>query len=131
MRLRVFLPTSILVDREVRKVSAESAEGAFTLLPRHIDFAAILAAGLLAYEDEDGAETFLAVDEGTIVKQGREVRVSTQDAVMGEDLESLRDTVDRQFRQLDERQRRARGALSRIELDLARRFYEMQTHEWE
>ena len=131
MRLRVFLPTSILVDREVRKVSAESAEGAFTLLPRHIDFAAILAAGLLAYEDEDGAETFLAVDEGTIVKQGREVRVSTQDAVMGEDLESLRDTVDRQFRQLDERQRRARGALSRIELDLARRFYEMQTHERE
>jgi len=131
MRLRVFLPTSILVDREVRKVSAESAEGAFTLLPRHIDFAAILAAGLLAFEDEDGVETFLAVDEGTIVKQGREVRVSTQDAVMGEDLESLRDTVDRQFRQLDERQRRARGALSRIELDLARRFYEMQTHERE
>ncbi len=37
MRLKVLLPTKVLVDEPVTKISAQDGTGAFTLLPRHID----------------------------------------------------------------------------------------------
>jgi len=43
MRLKVLLPTEVLMDVEVTKVSAEAENGSFCLLPRHIDFVAALA----------------------------------------------------------------------------------------
>jgi F-type H+-transporting ATPase subunit epsilon len=129
MTLKVLLPTHVMVEREVSEVTAEAENGSFTILPRHIDFVSILTPGLLSYQVEEEGEIFLAVDEGVLVKCGSEVRVSTQDAVMGDDLQGLRDTVERRFRDLDERQRKAKGVLMRIELDLARRFYEVQKSE--
>ena len=47
---------------------AEADNGSFCLLPRHIDFATALAPGLLSFEEPGGAESFLAVDSGVLVK---------------------------------------------------------------
>jgi len=68
MNLKVLLPTEVLIDEEVRKVTAEAENGFFCLLPRHIDFATALIPGLLSFEDSEGRETFVAVDEGVLVK---------------------------------------------------------------
>jgi F-type H+-transporting ATPase subunit epsilon len=37
MRLKVLLPTMVLVDEAVSKVVAEAENGAFCLLPKHVD----------------------------------------------------------------------------------------------
>lgn len=126
MRLKVLLPQSVLLDREVSKVTAEAANGSFCLLPRHIDFVASLVPGLLSFETPDGEEIFLAIDEGTLIKKGPDVSVSTPDAAIGPDLGELRQTVIDRFKTLDERERRTRSALARLEADFIRRFIELQ-----
>ncbi len=67
MRLKVLLPTEVLVDQLVTKVIAEAENGSFCLLPRHIDFVAALAPGILSFEVESGQEGFVAVDQGILV----------------------------------------------------------------
>jgi F-type H+-transporting ATPase subunit epsilon len=126
LRLRVFLPTETLVDEPVTKVVAEAEDGAFCILPRHADWAAALVPGILLYTDPDGAEHLYAVDTGTLVKAGDEVRVACFNAVPGADLEGLRETVQEAFESLAEHDREARSALARLEAGTLRRF--MQGH---
>lgn len=125
MWLEVLTPTEILLAETVQKVVAEAQNGSFCLLPRHIDFAAALVPSLLAYVNEAGQERFMAVDEGILVKQGSKVRVSTRQAVKGEQLESLKQRVDQQFKHLDEREKQLRSSLARLEADFVRRFVEL------
>jgi F-type H+-transporting ATPase subunit epsilon len=128
MRLKVLLPSEVLLDAAVTKVIAEAENGAFCLLPRHIDFVAALVPGLLSFETEDGREEFLAIDEGILVKCSAQVLVSTRQAVRGPDLGSLRQAIDEQFRAVDEQEKKARAAAARLEADLVRRFLELVTH---
>lgn len=128
MRLKVLLPTEVLLDKEVAKVIAEAENGAFCLLPRHIDFVAALVPGLLSFTIDEGHEEFLAIDEGILVKCGAEVLVSTRTAVRGPDLGALRRTVEERFRHIDEREKQARAATVRLETDLVRRFMELGEH---
>ena len=81
MRFKILLPSEIYLDQEVSKVIAEANNGSFCLLPRHIDFVAALAPGLLSIEDDKGQEVFMAVDEGILVKKGQDVSVSTRNVV--------------------------------------------------
>ena len=90
MRLKILLPTKVLVDEEVHKVTAEAPNGAFCLLPKHVDFVAALSPGLLSYEKGEEKEVFVAVDEGVIVKAGWDVRISTRNAVMGMEIRLFR-----------------------------------------
>lgn len=126
MRLRILLPTLVLADTAAEKVTADGQHGSFTLLPRHVDTIAALVPGLLAYEAPDGDETFVAVDGGLLVKYGTDVLVSTRRAVIGRDLHGLRDTVEREFRAIDERERVARGVMARLEADFVRRFMALE-----
>ncbi len=125
MKLTVLLPTGMLVDQKVAKVTAEAENGSFCLLPRHIDFVAALAPGLLSFEDEAGEEEFLAVDEGILVKCGPEVSVSTRNAVRGVPLGQLRQAVRERFLTLDSRELQAREILARLEADLVVKFVRM------
>jgi F-type H+-transporting ATPase subunit epsilon len=126
MNLKILLPTEILLDEEVRKVTAEAQNGSFCLLPRHIDLVAALIPGLLSFENREGKETFVAVDEGVLVKYGQDVLVSTRSAVRGGELGELRQIVEERFMVLDEKEKTARTALARIEAGFVRRFLEVQ-----
>jgi F-type H+-transporting ATPase subunit epsilon len=126
MRLKILLPTYVLVDEPATKVIAKARNGYFCLLPRHIDFLASLVPGLFSFVSEQEREEFLAVDEGILIKCGQEVLVSTRNAVRGADLGELRNTALEQFALLDERERLTRSALSRLEADFVRRFIDLR-----
>lgn len=128
MNLKVLLPNEVFMDRAVTKIIAEAQNGCFCLLPRHVDFVAALVPGLLSFEDEDGREHFLAIDEGALVKCGSEVLVSTRSAATDGDLGQLRHVVEEQFEVLDQRERLARSATARLEAGLVRRFMEFDKH---
>ena len=125
MRLKVLLPMKVLIDQEVNKVIAEAENGSFCLLPRHIDFVAALVPGILSFESaKEKEEEFLAIDEGILVKCGSEVMVSTRKAVRSKDLGALKRTVKKEFRVLDERERKTRTILAKLEADFARSLFE-------
>lgn len=121
MRLKVLLPSEVLINQEVTKVIAEAENGYFCLLPRHVDFVSALVPGILSFVSPEGSEVFLAVDEGILVKSGPEILVSTRNAVRGPDLGSLRQTVEEQFRVVSEQEKKARSAIAKMESGFIRR----------
>lgn len=125
MRLKVLLPSAVLVDEEVTKVTAEGQGGSFCLLPRHIDFVSVLPPGILAYWTDENGESLLAIDEGVLVKAGDDVLVSASNAVAGERVGELRKKVEESFERMDERRKKVTGAAARLEADLVRRFVEL------
>jgi F-type H+-transporting ATPase subunit epsilon len=128
MRLKIITPDTQVVDRDARKVIAEAPNGSFCLLPRHIDFVAALVPGILIYETPENQEVFLAVDEGLLVKCGDDVRVAVANAVEASELARLRETVEERFKEIDEHERRAMKAVSKIEAGFVRRFLEIQRY---
>jgi F-type H+-transporting ATPase subunit epsilon len=124
VKLKVLLPTGVLADTEAEKVSFEAADGARTLLERHVDLATALVPGVLIWET-GGQEQLAAVAEGTLVKVGEEVLVSVRRGVRGERLGDLRDKVEEDFRRHSEREEQARASLTKLEATLVHRFMEL------
>lgn len=126
MRLKVLIPTCKLIEANVSKVVAEAANGSFGLLPRHVDFVTALVPGILMFvedgENVPGRERIVGVGEGILVKCADEVLVSVRRATEGDDLSSLRRTVEEEFLQMDVRERHARSATARLEAGVVRRF---------
>lgn len=126
MKLKVLLPSEVLMDQEVAKVIAEAGNGSFCLLPRHVDFLAALVPGILSYTTLQNIEQFIAVDEGVLVKCGPEVLVSTRNAIQGPDLGSLERAVRERFMLLEDREKTARTAFAKLEAHFIRRFMELE-----
>ena len=123
MRLKIFQPSEIFLDETISKVVGESPAGSFALLPRHIDMTTALVPGILAYENGQGKEVFLALDGGLLVKQGDQVSIATRMAIRGE-LGALREAVEKFVDEVDDRERKTRSAVARLEADFVRRFVE-------
>ena len=83
MQVKVIVPSGVLAEQQAIKLVAEASDGSFCLLPRHIDFVAVLVPGILSLTSVNGEETFFAVDEGHLVKHGTDVRVSAWNALQG------------------------------------------------
>lgn len=125
MQLEIVTPTRVALDMQVTKINTEAPNGAFGLLPRHVDFISQLVTGILSFTPEDEPERFAALNGGTLVKCGDKVTVSTRNAILGDDLEALQTRVREEFRQITEHEREARAALARLEAGMVRRFMEL------
>jgi len=123
LKLKVFLPTEIFMDIDVVKVVGESPSGSFAILPRHVDIATALVPGIVACFPSGNLELLMAVNGGILIKQGENLSIATRMAVKGE-LGSLRNTVEKFVSDVDEKERKARTAVARMEADLVRRFVE-------
>lgn len=129
INLKVLLPFQIFAEKtDVLRVVAETGEGAFGLLPHRLDCVAALSPGILIYETEAEGEVYVAIDEGVLVKTGKEVRVSVRRALAGTDLAQLRAAVEREFLTLDENEQSVRVVLAKLETGFIRRFAHFQ-HE--
>ena len=126
MNLKILLPANILLEQPVQKIVAEASNGAFCLLPRHRDLVTSLVPGILAFVDENGVESFVALSEGVLTKSGSEVLVSARRAVRSEQLGELQLVVRDDFRSVDERERVARTVIARLEADFMRRFLTLE-----
>lgn len=90
MKLKVVIPSAIVLEKEnVIRIVAESKNGYFGILPRRLDCVACLVPGIFFYETEEEGEKMIAIDEGTLVKVGDEVRLSVRNAFEVQKLEEL------------------------------------------
>ncbi len=129
MNLKVLLPFQVFAEKTgVTRIVAETREGSFGLLPRRLDCVAALAPGILIYENEAEGEVCVAVDEGVLIKTGPDVLVSVRNAIAGTDLRELREAVEREFLNLDEREQSVRSVLAKMESGFIRRLAEFH-HE--
>ncbi len=129
MTLKILLPFEVLADKpNVSRIVAETPDGSFGILPHRRDCVAALAPGILTYEVEGQGVTYVAVDQGVLVKDGDQVLVSVRRAISGTDLGSLHDSVKRQFLTFDTGEQRVRQAVAKIEVGFVDRL-EHFTHE--
>lgn len=126
MNVCLRLPTRVLYQGMARKLFAVAENGAFGMLPNHIDFVTSLVPSVLILTLADGSEAIFGIDEGILVKKGHQVEVATRRGVAGENLDSLQESVRKTFIEVDEDERVARSALSRLEAGMVRRFASLQ-----
>ena len=123
MNLKVLLPFRVFAEKTgVTRIVAESQEGSFGLLPHRLGCVAALVPGILIYENETEGEVYVAVDEGVLIKAGPEVLVSVRNAIAGTDLRRLREAVEREFLNRDEREQGVRSVLAKMESGFIRRM---------
>jgi len=129
MNLKVLLPFQIFADKTaVSRIVAETSEGSFGLLPHRLDCVTALAPGILIYENESEGEVFLAVDEGVLVKTGLDVVISVRNAIGGTDPGKLREAIDSDFLNLNERELNIRSVMEKMESGFISRLVEFH-HE--
>jgi F-type H+-transporting ATPase subunit epsilon len=129
MHLKVLLPFQIFAEKTgVSRIVAETREGSFGLLPHRLDCVAALAPGILIFENEAEGEVYVAVDEGVLIKTGMDVIVSVRNAIAGTDLGQLREAVDKEFLDLNEREQNVRSVMTKMESSFIHRLAEFH-HE--
>jgi len=129
INLKILVPFRIFsVKTGVSRIVAETRNGSFGLLPHRLDCVAALTPGILLYENETEGEIYVAVDEGVMVKSGLNVLVSVHNAIGGTDLGKLREVVEKEFLNLNEREQNVRSVMTKMESDLINRLAEFH-HE--
>ena len=127
MHLKILLPSHIFADKTgVKRIVAETREGAFGLLPNRLDCVAALTAGILIYETPTDGEVYVALDEGVLVKTGADVSVSVRRAMGGASLAQLRQAVEQEFNQLNAQEQDVRTVMAKLESGFLRQFASSQ-----
>ena len=123
MNLKVLLPFRIFAEIDgVLRLSAETRDGSFGLLPHRLDCVAALVPGILSYETESDGEVFIAVDEGVLVKTGEKVLVSVRRAMSGRDLGQLRASIEQDYLNLVDQETNIRTVMAKLETGFLHRF---------
>lgn len=126
INLKILLPFKVFADMAgVSRVVAETRQGSFGFLPHRLDCVAALAPGILIYEKGSEGEVYVAVDEGVLVKTGMNVTVSVRNAISGTDLAELRETVEREFVNINEREQNVRSVMAKMESGFISRLAEL------
>ncbi len=126
MQVTIQLPTHLLHRGRANRLFAVAENGAFGIRPNHIDFVTALVPSVLILTTPEEEEQVFGIDEGMLVKKGHSVDISVRRGVREDSLESLRDTVRDTFFEIDDEERIARSALSRLEADMVRRLSELR-----
>ncbi len=115
MTLKIFLPYKVFANIEnVTSIVMETSEGSFGLLPQRLDCVAALVPGIFTYETEESTH-YVAVDNGVMVKAGKDVLVSVRNAIGGADLGKLGELVKKNFNSEYENQKQITTVIAKLE----------------
>ena len=127
MKLKILLPFQVFAEKtDVSRIVVETSEGSFGLLPHRLDCVAALVPGILVYETSEDGEVMVAVDEGVLVKSGKDVLVSVRQAISGTDLGCLREAVEKEFLAVDEHEQSVLAVMTKLETGVLRRYINLQ-----
>ncbi|TAL84520.1 MAG: F0F1 ATP synthase subunit epsilon [Rhodanobacter sp.] len=128
MQLEILLPFKVFASKtDVSRIVAETANGFFGLLPQRLDCVAALTPGILVCESEVEGESWVAIDEGVLVKVGTQVSVSVRRALSGTDPDQLRQAVEQEFLVRDAQEQSVRQVMARLEAGFLRRYARLKT----
>lgn len=123
MRVRLVIPGKTYLDEYMDKITAPGKEGSFQILPKHIDVVASLQPGILILT-KDKKDRFFAINQGVLVKEDDLIHISCFQVIEGASLSKLQDTISKNFEILDEKEKRLKQILKKLEADTLIRFME-------
>ena len=100
MELKIYSPTDILFEDNVKKINFQGKEGFLTILPNHIDYVSSFDTTIINLIDENNKEFFLALGNGVLVKYADRVRITAYKGIIAESLVKL----DLKMHELNERE---------------------------
>jgi len=118
----IYSPLGTVIKTKIKKVTFETLNGYYTLLPRHIDFISALQANIVSFTEENGQEKFAACHRGIVVKKGNAVTMSVQGAVICNTLDELSPAIFNDFKKSEEERKELNTAMVQLELGLIRGF---------
>jgi F-type H+-transporting ATPase subunit epsilon len=124
MRLRITTPLDVVADQDgIVSLRAEDDSGSFGIQAGHADFLTALSISVVEWKDRDGPWHFCAVRGGVLtVSRGTDVAIATREAVTGDDLATLDQTVLARFRADIETERTERVESTKLQLAAIRRM---------
>lgn len=124
MNLRITTPLEVVVDEHgVLALRAEDWSGGFGIFAGHADFLTSLAISVVSWKTRDETRRFCAVRRGVLsVDGGQDISIATREAVLGDDLATLDETVLERFRADIETERCERVNSTRLELTAIRQI---------
>lgn len=123
IRLRLRVPTGLLLDRPVHSIVAEDLDGWFGIRPGRLDLVAVLPPGLLELRDDEG-EWFVATAGGLLELRRDECRVIVSEAVVSRRLEELATDLERLEAGRRARRDRRRDVIDELATEALRRLLE-------
>ena len=129
MKLRVTVPTRLVLDREVTYVQAEDPSGRFGILPGHEPYLTTLVPSILVYRYREGGgerEAYLAVRQGVLRVTKEEIQVAVREAHASDNLASLQEEVRSAREGRDVRSYRSSRSLYQMQLAAWRRLMEYE-----
>ena len=125
MNLKIILPYQIFTEKKgVSRIVAEARGGSYGILPQRLDCVMALEPGIFIYETEAEGEVYVAVDEGVLIKTSQEVLVSVRNAIVGTNLNQLKEAVEREFLTRDKSEEKIRSVMTKLESELVSRLVE-------
>jgi F-type H+-transporting ATPase subunit epsilon len=124
MRLSIVTPLAVVVDEDhVLALRAEDATGSFGVLPQHADFLTSLVISVVSWRSSNGTRHYCAVRRGVLsIAGGHDVVIATREAVAGDDLAILDETVLSRFRADIESERTEKVESARLRLNAIRQI---------
>ena len=119
LKLRVFTPIGIALETPVTQVDFEAIDGFYTLLPKHADMVSALKTGVLSYM-ASGEKTYIACNQGVLVKKGDTVSVSTKMAVLGTNLKELEEKIAVDFKRVEQERKEMNASMAKLEVGLTK-----------
>jgi len=124
MRLLITTPTAVVVDdAAIVALRAEDESGGFGILPGHVDLLTALQVSIVSWHDADQRPHYCAVRRGVLsVSGGQNIAIATREAVIGENLARLEQTVLEQFRRRQDDERAARTEALQLQMKAIRQI---------
>jgi alternate F1F0 ATPase F1 subunit epsilon len=91
--LKIYSPSDIILDMEVKKVFIETLEGQLTILPHFADYVGSFGSNVMTFVDSDDKRKYVALNSGIFVKYVDTMCVTAYSAVVGDTLEYLKEKL--------------------------------------
>ncbi len=125
--LKILLPYRIFDEiSNVKRIVVETSGGSFGMYPQRLDCIAAVVPGIFTYETENGIQ-YLALDGGILIKAGALVTLSVRNAIGGADLGKLHESVEKEFKNLDDMEKGVRSIAAKLESGFIHRLAKFQS----
>jgi F-type H+-transporting ATPase subunit epsilon len=88
--LKIYSPTSIILDESIRRLTFQGKEGYLTILPNHIDYISSFESNIMTYISMDNEKKFIALNSGILVKYADKIRITAYKAIVGDSISDLK-----------------------------------------
>ena len=120
--IKIFTLAQTILDEEILSLVAEDRSGYLGIEAGHINFLTVLMPTILRYKNRDGSEQYIAVNGGILQVENGSVTIAAREAVAGEDMARLEETLSLEMAKEEADERMARVSLERIGIMMMRNF---------